>query len=113
MKQFDSTLDMLDKLHAIMPNNQVVTLNYANVLYEAGKYEQAGSLLRDFLLVKPEHFIAYDILTNVYEKLNDTAMKHATKAEVYALIGAYPRAVDELQTAYKHATKNPVNSKTF
>ena len=113
MKQFDSTLEMLDKLHAIMPNNQVVTLNYANVLYEAGKYEQAGSLLRDFLLVKPEHFIAYDILTNVYEKLNDTAMKHATKAEVYALIGAYPRAVDELQTAYKHATKTPLTQKRF
>ncbi|MGJ8694293.1 MAG: beta-barrel assembly-enhancing protease [Thalassotalea sp.] len=112
-KAFDKTIEMLTNMHKLMPNNQVVSLNFANVLLEAGKIEEAGQLLRDFLLVKPEHFIAYDLLSAVYKKQNDTAMMHATQAEIYALLGAYPRAVDALQTAYTHANKQPLLRKRF
>ena len=113
MKQFDGTLDFLSKNHDIMPNNQVVTLNYANVLLEAGKLDEAASVLQDFLLAKEDHFIAYDILTNVYKKQKNTAMMHATQAEIYAQLGAYPRAVDELHTAYAHADDAPLLQKRF
>lgn len=113
MKQFDGTLDFLSKNHNIMPNNQVVTLNYANVLLEAGKLDEAEDVLQDFLLAKDDHFIAYDILTNVYKKQKNTPMMHATQAEIYALLGAYPRAVDELHTAYSHADDSPLIQKRF
>ena len=94
-----------------MPNNQVVTLNYANVLNEAGKYAQAESLLQTFLVLSPKNFIANDLLTEVYRKQDKKALMHATKAEVFALLGAYPKAVDELQTAYNFVEDNPLLQK--
>jgi predicted Zn-dependent protease len=110
-KEFNKALTMLAELNLIMPNNQVVTLNYANVLLESKKYAQAEVLLQDFLLVKPGNFIAYDILTTVYRKQKKTALMHATKGEVFALLGAYSRAIDELQTGYNFAGKQPLVEK--
>lgn len=112
-KEFDQAINILAKAHAIMPHNQVVTLNYANILSSAKKYQHAEQLLQDFLLVKPENFIAYDLLADVYKKQNKKAMEHATQAEIYALLGAYSRAVDELQTAYTKADKTPLVKKRF
>lgn len=107
-KRFNKALAILDRLNKLMPNNQVVALNYANVLQENKQYEQATQLLNDFLLVKPNHFVAYDLLTTVYRKQEETALMHATKAEVLALLGGYSQAVDELQTAYNYADKQPI-----
>ena len=102
---------MLGELNLIMPNNQVVTLNYANALLEDKKYSQAEVLLQDYLLVKPGNFIAYDILTTVYQKQEKKALMHATKGEVFALLGAYSRAIDELQTGYNFAGEQPIVEK--
>jgi predicted Zn-dependent protease len=99
-KAFTKALNMLAKLDLLMPNNQVVTLNYANVLIEAGQLEKAAQVLQDFLLVNPSNFIAYDLLTSVYTKQKNKGLMHMSKAETYALLGAYPRAIDELQTAF-------------
>ncbi|PCI62681.1 MAG: peptidase M48 [Gammaproteobacteria bacterium] len=104
-KQFKTAIAMLNKLNLLMPNNQVVTLNYANVLLAAGQLNKSAELLQDFLLVQNDNFIAYDLLTEVYTKQERTSMMHANKAEIYALLGAYPRAIDELQTAIKFAGK--------
>jgi len=110
-KELDKACVMLRDLNLIMPNNQVVTLNYANALLEGNKYSQAEVLLQDYLLVKPGNFIAYDMLTTVYRKQNKMALMHATKGEVFALLGAYSRAVDELQTGYNFAGKAPIVEK--
>ncbi len=110
-KEFDKALLMLSELNLIMPNNQVVTLNYANTLLESKKYAQAEILLQDFILIKPGNFIAYDILTTVYRKQEKTALMHATKGEVFALLGAYSRAIDELQTGYNFAGEYPLVEK--
>ncbi len=110
-KEFKKAILLLADLNLLMPNNQVVALNYANVLQEAEKYEQSAVILQDFLLVNPRHFIANDLLTTVYRKQNKTALMHVTKAEVYALLGAYPRAIDELQTGYNFAEKQPLVKK--
>lgn len=106
LKEFKPAISLLEKLNLLMPNNQVVTLNYANVLTESGQLEQAAELLQDFLLIKPDNFLAHDLLTTVYTKQKNSALMHMSKAEVYALLGAYPRAVDELQTAYNYVEKD-------
>ena len=36
---------------------------------------------------------------------------HMNKAEVYALLGAYPKAVDELQTSYAFLDEQPLMQK--
>jgi predicted Zn-dependent protease len=110
-KELDKALVMLSELNLIMPNNQVVTLNYANALLESEEYSQAEVLLQDYLLFKPGNFIAYDILTTVYRKQNKQALMHATKGEVFALLGAYSRAIDELQTGYNFAGNQPIVEK--
>ncbi|WP_440875931.1 M48 family metalloprotease [Thalassotalea sp. PLHSN55] len=110
-KQFDKAITMLARLNNLMPNNQVVALNYANVLHEAGKNELAEQILLDFLLVKKNNFIAYDLLTTIYKKQKKMALMHVYQAEVIALLGGYSKAVDELQTAYTYADDKPLVKK--
>ncbi|WP_286235516.1 beta-barrel assembly-enhancing protease [Thalassotalea sediminis] len=107
-KQFDNAITMLTKMNALMPNNQVVVLNYANVLIEAEKFPQAEVLLEEFLILNPNSYIAYDLLTIAYRKQDKMAMMHATKAEILALLGGFSRAVDELQTGYNYADDAPL-----
>lgn len=110
-KQFDKAIAMLDRLNKLMPHHQVVALNYANVLQEAGEYSKSENLLKDFLAVKSDHFLANDLMTTVYKKQKKKALQHVSQAEVYALLGGFQRAVDELQTAYTHADDQPLIQK--
>jgi len=110
-KQYDRGIKMLSDLNLFMPYNQVVTLNYASVLLSSKKYQQAEELLQDFLLVTPDNFIAYDILNQLYKEQDKKALMHSTKAEIFALLGGYSRAVDELQTAYTFADEKPLLQK--
>jgi predicted Zn-dependent protease len=111
LKEYDKALEMLAGLSLLMPNNQVVSLNHGNALLSAGRYGQAETVLQDFLLVNPGNFIAYDILTTIYRKQKKKGLMHITKAEVFALLGAYKKAVDELQTSYNFVDKQPLLQK--
>lgn len=107
-ERYSLAIDMLDELNKVMPNNQVVALNFANTLIKAEQYERAENLLQDFIILNPESYIAYDLLTESYEKQKKMAMMHATKAELIALLGGYSRAIDELQTGYNFAKSKPL-----
>lgn len=111
VKAFDKAINMLAELNLLMPNNQVVALNYANVLQEAKRYTEAEVLLQDFITLYPNNFIANDLLTDIYRKQDKKALMHASKAEVYALLGVYPQAIDELQTGYNFVEENPLLKK--
>ncbi|APE05296.1 peptidase M48 [Alteromonas sp. MB-3u-76] len=88
------------------PRNQVLALNQANALISAQKYDDAIELLKDFLLVKKDYQVAYQLMSEAYQKAKQFSQMHQSKAEVYALYGAYNRAVDELQYAYNFAADN-------
>ena len=111
LKENDTALTMLAELALFMPNNQVISLNYGNALLNSKKYEQAVTVLQDFLLVNPDNFIAYDILTSVYQKQGKKGLMHTAKAEVLALLGAYNKAIDELQTSYGLLEEKPLLQK--
>ncbi|WP_232771230.1 M48 family metalloprotease [Colwellia sp. 75C3] len=106
--QATKAVKMLEQLNLFMPNNQVVSLNYANALLKVKEYDLAAQILQDFLLVNPGNFIAYDILTTLYRTQKKTGLMHMSKAEVFALLGAYPKAVDELQTSYGFLEEQPL-----
>jgi len=110
-KKYDKVFAMLEPLTLLMPNNQVVSLNYGNALLSAKRYEQAATVLQDFLLISPNNFIAYDLLTSVYRGQKKKGLMHINKAEVMALLGAYQKAVDELQTSYNLVAKQPLLQK--
>lgn len=107
-KEFDKAITLLKRLNLLMPNNQIVALNYANVLQEADKLEEASVMLQDFLITQPDQFIANDLLTTIYRKQKKIGLMHASQAEVYALLGVYPKAIDELQTAIKFSSDSPL-----
>ena len=107
----DKALAMLKNINLFMPNNQVVSLNYANALVTVKKYDDAAQILQDFLAVNKNNFIAYDLLTKLYSAQNKLGLMHMNKAEVYALLGGYAKAVDELQTSYNFLEKQPLMQK--
>jgi predicted Zn-dependent protease len=111
LNENDKALTMLSNLALYMPYNQVISLNYSNALLESENYEKAATVLQDFLLVNPDNFIAYDILTSVYRKQKKLGLMHTAKAEVFALLGAYDKAVDELQTSYNLVDEQPLLQK--
>ncbi|GHG02203.1 beta-barrel assembly-enhancing protease [Thalassotalea marina] len=110
-EQFDKALTMLSRLNKLMPNNKVVALNYANALYKSGSYELAATVLQDFIILNPQYLLAHDLLTDIYRKQGKVALMHITQAEVYALLGGFTRAVDELQTGYNFADDQPLIKK--
>jgi predicted Zn-dependent protease len=111
LKEYESALTMLANLSLLMPNNQVISLNYGNALLSSGNYKQSETVLQDFLLLNPGNYIAYDILTTVYRKQENKGQMHITKAEVFALLGAYKKAIDELQTSYDFVEGQPLLQK--
>ncbi len=111
LNQYEPALSMLERLTLLMPHNQVVTLNHANALLKAKKHQQAADLLQDFLLVSVDNYIAYDLLASVYKAQKKNGLVHINKAEQYALLGAYQKAVDELQTSFNLVTKQPLLQK--
>ncbi len=96
-------VNLLEPHIALNPRNQVLALNQANALISSQNYDAAITLLRDFLLVKKDYQIAHQLMSEAYQKAKQFSQMHQSKAEVYALYGAYTRAVDELQYAYNFA----------
>jgi predicted Zn-dependent protease len=87
----------------LKPQNQVLALNLANAYLRAADYEPAIQILRDLLLVDNENILSYSLLNNAYERSSQKKEAHKAQAEIYALIGAYSLAIDELQFAYNFA----------
>ena len=111
LEEYDKAFTMLEPLTLLMPNNQVVSLNYGNALLKSKNYDKAASVLQDFLLINSDSFIAYDILTSVYQEQGNKGLMHINKAEVFALLGAYQKAVDELQTSHDFVADQPLLQK--
>lgn len=101
-------ISLLTPLWINKPQNTVLTLNLANAYVSAQNYEPAILILRDLLLIDKENFLAYQLLNDAYSRTKMKKEAHMTKAEIYALISAYPQAIDELQFAY-----NQVGSDTL
>ena len=96
-------IEMLQPHVKLNPRNQVLALNQANAYISAQKFDEAITLLKDFLLIKKDYQIAHQLMSEAYQKAKRFSQMHQSKAEVYALYGAYNRAVDELQYAYNFA----------
>jgi predicted Zn-dependent protease len=103
LNQYDRAYDSLSQQAEARPHNRVITLNLANLAIENKKYDEAIQLLKDYLLVNPEHLASHQLLSSAYSGSQRFLEMHQTQAEIYALVLAYPRAIDELQHAYNFA----------
>jgi predicted Zn-dependent protease len=103
LNKFEDAFDSLSKQAENRPRNRVITLNLANLAIENKNYEKAIELLKDYLLINPDHLLSYQLLSSAYSGSQRFLEMHQTQAEIYALLLAYPRAIDELQHAYNFA----------
>ncbi len=100
--QFTKALEILEQEYLIRPNNQVVTLNYANAAIKAGSYRLAIHLLRNLLYYKNDNILAYDLLSDAYKRLEDYPKYYEARADLYYQMANYPKAIDDLNEALNH-----------
>lgn len=98
-KKADEAVKFLAELNNYRPNNQVITLNYANAALEAEQFELAENILKSFLLEKPDHNLGKQLLADAYKKQDKLAAYHEANADVLSQYGAYIKAADEIQKA--------------
>lgn len=101
-EDYETVLDWLRGKYIQQPTEPVITLNFANAALQAEDTELAEKLLRDFLLKQPDHPLALDLLTQVYERSGKRAAMYETRAESLALRGNFRLAIDQLHTAHNH-----------
>lgn len=106
LKQYQEITQLLEQKLQLMPNNQVLLLNYANALIQASENQKAVDLLKDFIILHPDHYLAWQLMADAYKQLGNRALFHQAQAELYALVLAYPKAIDELHTASNYIDKN-------
>jgi predicted Zn-dependent protease len=98
-KKPDEAVKYLANLNQYRPNNQVITLNYANAALEAKQYQLAENILKSFLLEKPDHNLGKQLLADAYKEQDKLAAYHEANADVLSQYGAYLKAADEVQKA--------------
>ncbi|MER2493976.1 M48 family metalloprotease [Catenovulum sediminis] len=111
LKRYKDILDLLAIKLELMPNNQVLVLNYANALISAKQAQKAVEILKDFIILQPEHYLAWQLMSDAYKQLGNRAMYHQAQAELYALVLAYPKAIDELHTAFNYIDRQSETDK--
>lgn len=103
-KEFKTAIKNLAVHAERTPRNRVLSLNLANALIQDGDYKQATNILKDYLLVNPNHFLSLQLLADAYGESGQMLEMHQSKAEVFVSVAAYDRAIDELHSAYNFAT---------
>lgn len=96
----DEAYNMLEQAYIKRPNEQVITVNFANAAMKRNDYDTAIQLLRDYLLRRPNNIIALELLTEAYQKTGQLAAMHETRGEIYALYGGFKIAIDQFHTAH-------------
>jgi beta-barrel assembly-enhancing protease len=91
--------NLLGEAHARFPHSRPVLYAHAEALQEAGRNEQAQGLLTDSLRVYPRDPRLHQLQAKNYAALGKRLLQHQSQAEVYALQGSIPAAIEQLQIA--------------
>jgi predicted Zn-dependent protease len=83
------------------PLSRAIARQYADAMIAAGKFDEATRFLREQVQQYREEPKLYDKLAKAYSAQGKIALQHMALAESYALSGALPAAVDQLNLARK------------
>ncbi|WP_417613876.1 M48 family metalloprotease [Oceanisphaera sp.] len=98
-ERYDAAIARLQAAQKHRPDNQVVTINLADSLLQAGRHPQAATLLDNYLRRHPENLLAWELIAQAYRPLSDESAFRQAQAEVAALKGRYDLAVDQMEIA--------------
>ncbi|ART81887.1 peptidase M48 [Oceanisphaera profunda] len=94
-----AAITRLQQAQQHLPNNQVVMINLADSMLQAGRYAEAVTLLDNYLRRNPENPLAWELIAQAYRPLSDESAFRQAQAEVAALKGRYDLAVDQMEIA--------------
>ena len=83
------------------PNNQPLTLNYAEALIQQKQYRQAKDILTKHLRTANSLPILYKLLSQVETKLGNQAATYETMSQYYYSIGQTHQALSQINIALK------------
>jgi len=89
----------LGEAHARYPHSKPLLYAHAEALQEAGRNQQALTLLGESLRVYPRDARLHQLQAKNYAALGKRSLQHQAQAEVYALQGSLPAAIEQLQLA--------------
>lgn len=98
-KEYDKALDLLKKGLQRKPNNPVLTVNYANVLMEAGRNKEAAGILQRFTHAYPDRTVGWSLLADANANLGNEAEQLAAQAELFALRANWSKAISNYTRA--------------
>lgn len=101
-KEYQLCLEMLEQQYLLRPNNQVVTLNYANAAMKSNGYHLAIHLLKSLLFYKSDNILAYDLLGEAYKAQGEMAKYYEARADLAYQLANYPKAIDDLNESLNH-----------
>ena len=90
---------LLGEANARYPHSRPLLYAHADALQEAGRNPQAQTLLTDSLRLYPRDTRLHQLQAKNYAALGKRSLQHQSQAEVYALQGSLPAAIEQLQLA--------------
>jgi predicted Zn-dependent protease len=90
---------LLGEAHARFPHSRPLLYAHADALQDAGRNADAQVLLTDALRVHPRDHRLHQLQAKNYAALGKRLLQHQSQAEVYALQGSLPAAIEQLQIA--------------
>ncbi len=90
---------LLGEAYARYPHSRPLLYAQADALHEAGRNPQALDLLTESLRLYPRDARLHQRQARTYSALGKRSLQHQAQAEVYALQGSLPAAIEQLQLA--------------
>lgn len=100
-KRPQEALTIVDAALARAPENRPLAYTRIDVLLQDGQTKRAADLARDGVRRAPQDANYWTRLARASEALGKPADMHRAQAEVYALKGALPQAIEQLELARK------------
>jgi predicted Zn-dependent protease len=90
---------LLGEAQARYPRSRPLLYAHAEALQEAGRNPQALELVTESLRLYPRDSRLHALQAKTYAALGKRSLQHQAQAEVYALQGSLPAAIEQLQLA--------------
>ena len=90
---------LLGEAYARYPHSRPVLYAHADALQETGRSAEVLALLNESLRLYPRDSRLHALQAKTYAALGKRSLQHQAQAEVYALQGSLPAAIEQLQLA--------------
>ncbi|GAA5219277.1 M48 family metalloprotease [Corallincola platygyrae] len=99
-RRYDKAEQRLLKEQKLRPDSSVININLASVYLEQRKFKEATAVLEKYQPHDKNNTLVYGMMVRAYQGAGKQPQMHQAKAEQYALVGAFNRAVKELHQAH-------------